>query len=67
MGKAMGTVVGGAVGAAGGAGLVPAIASLLVPGVGSRYRNPVQFFNPSLSSRMDLHRIRNRAQLFKRS
>lgn len=34
MGKAMGAVVGGAMGIAGGAGLAPAIASLLVPGVG---------------------------------
>jgi len=34
MGKAMGAVVGGAMGVAGGAGLVPAIASLLIPGVG---------------------------------
>jgi hypothetical protein len=38
MGKAMGAVVGGAMGVAmgvaGGAGLVPSIASLLVPGVG---------------------------------
>jgi hypothetical protein len=71
MGKATGAVVGGAMGGAmgvaGGAGLFPAIASLLVPGVGSRYRNPAQFFNPSLSLRMDLHRIRNRAPLFKRS
>lgn len=34
MGKAMGAVVGGAMGIAGGAGLAPAIASLLIPGVG---------------------------------
>jgi hypothetical protein len=34
MGKAMGAVVGGAMGVAGGVGLAPAIASLLVPGVG---------------------------------
>src|SRR5215510_13801088 len=34
MGKAMGAVVGGAVGVAGGAGLVPAVAGLLVPGAG---------------------------------
>jgi hypothetical protein len=33
-GMAMGAVVGGAMGVAGGAGLAPAIASLLVPGVG---------------------------------
>jgi len=34
MGKAMGAAVGGAMGVAGGVGLVPMIASLLVPGVG---------------------------------
>jgi hypothetical protein len=34
MGKAMGAVVGGAMGIAGGAGFAPAIASLLIPGVG---------------------------------
>jgi hypothetical protein len=34
MGKAMGAVVGGAMGMAGGVGLAPALASLLVPGVG---------------------------------
>ena len=34
MGKAMGAVVGGAIGIAGGAGLAPAIASLLIPGLG---------------------------------
>lgn len=34
MGKAMGAVVGGAMGIAGGAGLAPAIASLLIPGLG---------------------------------
>src|ERR1700747_3238981 len=34
MGAAMGAVVGGAIGIAGGAGLAPAVASLLVPGVG---------------------------------
>ena len=34
MGKAIGAVVGGAMGVAGGVGLVPMIASLLIPGVG---------------------------------
>src|SRR5215467_13517866 len=34
MAKAMGAVVGGAIGVAGAAGLTPAIASFLVPGVG---------------------------------
>ena len=34
MGKAMGAVVGGAMGIAGGAGLAPAIASFLIPGAG---------------------------------
>jgi hypothetical protein len=34
MGKAMGAVVGGAIGIAGAAGLAPAVASLLIPGIG---------------------------------
>src|ERR1700729_2870039 len=34
MGKAMGAAVGGAIGVAGGVGLVPLIATALIPGVG---------------------------------
>ena len=41
MGEAMGAVVGGAMGVAGGVGFAPAVASLLVPGeVLCWYRNP---------------------------